>query len=90
MKRSQILRFAVLCVFLIGSDSFTSIPLTPGLVGGWSIVKPWLPAVQQAAQYAVNAMGPWNSLRYVFHARQQVYHLNYYLLINLHNCINMI
>ena len=75
MKRYQILRFAVLCVFLIGSDGFTSIPLTPGMMDGWSIVKPWMPQVQQAARFAVSAMGPWNSLIYVYHARQAVCYL---------------
>ena len=76
MKRSQILSLAVLCVFLIGSDGFT---LSDGMPGGWSTAKPWSPQVQWAARFAVNTMGPWNSLMYVFHARQQVhYHKNYY------------
>ena len=62
--------FALFCFFFIGSQGFTIKP-SP-LLGGYSIVKPWMPHIQQAARYAVNAMGPWNRLIHVFHARQQV------------------
>ena len=48
--------FALFCFFFVGSQGFTIIP-SP-LMGGYSIVKPWMPHIQQAARYAVNAMGP--------------------------------